>query len=603
MILGRKYFAVGAVAAIGALVSILGYQEVDFRERGTRKAAFERAATSGTTAIVRRIDADLASVRVIKGFFESIPVVERENFRTFVAPMLQRTAAVRALEWIPRIDAASRATFEAKATQDGFADFKITERTNDGKLRTAADRDAYFPVFFVEPYKGNEAALGFDLGSNPSRLAALEKARDSGQLTASAKINLVQSGKTGILIFNPVYRRGTPSHNVEQRRQNLIGFALGVLQIDEVVDEALGSEIHSADGSGGIDFFIYDGGPAAGEEPFFVRPSQLRKGSDVMLPTMHTARTDAHRETSFDVGGRGWTIIAKPVNPAFGGTFWPAWNILFLGIVLTASLSVLLATYINRHTVVQALVTAKTEDLEKSESRVRAIVDNTAEGIITIDGRGNIKTVNPAAEKMFGYTVSELVGQNVAMLLPPGSRAPHSGYVENSQLHASRVISQSRDLEGCRKDGNLFPLELNVSNMSDGGKRMFVGILHDISERKQAERERKEGRAQADVLHAVAVAANEAESTDQLIQICLDLVCNFTGWPIGHGYLRPKDTADTLVPSGIWHLDDPERFALFKEVTENTAFKMGVGLPGRVLADGNPAWIRNVLEDGNFPRA
>ncbi|MBT3360405.1 MAG: PAS domain S-box protein [Rhodospirillales bacterium] len=599
MALGHKYFAVGAVAAVGTLISILGYQEVELRELEKREAAFERTATSGTTAIERRIDANLSSVRAIKGLFESAPAVERDTFRTFVTPMLQRNSAVRALEWIPRVPAAARSTVEAKAVHDGFADFKITERSSEGKLRPAGDRNEYFPVYFVEPYEGNEAALGFDLGSNPDRLAALVKARDSGQLTASAQIKLVQSGKTGILLFNPVYRRGLPRNNSDLRQQNLIGFVLGVLQIDEVVNEAIESEKNSAPGSGGIDFVVYDDVLASGGNLRFIHSSQAPTTIQAML----SARTGIHLETSFDVGGRQWTIIAKPVDPTFGGTIWPAWNILLLGIVLTGSLSALLATYINRHTVVQGLVTARTDDLRSSEAQVRAILDNTAEGIITIDERGIIDTANPAAEEMFGYAVSELLGKNVAMLLPPGSRSEHFGYVENSQLHTSRIISQSRDLEGCRKDGTLFPLDLNVSHMNIGGKRMFVGILRDISERKQAEKNLKKGRAQADILHAIAVGANEAESTDQLIQLCLDMVCKFAGWPIGHGYVRSRGATDTLVSSRIWHLEDPERFALFKEVTEDTVFEKGVGLPGRILAAGEPAWIRNVADDVNFPRA
>lgn len=600
MALGHGYFAVGAVAVMGALVSALGFQEIQRHERGQSVTEFERAAASGMAAIERRIDANLSSVRAIKGFLESSPSVERDNFHAFVAPMLQRNSAVRALEWIPRIPATERSAYETRAVRDGFADFRITERSADGKLTAAGDRTEFFPVYFVEPFEGNEAALGFDLGSNPSRLAALKKARDSGNLTASAKITLVQSGKTGVLIFDPIYRTGQPNNTIEMKRRNLTGFALGVLQIDEMVNEAIGSENQSAPKFGGINYFLYDDVLANGKGALFVHSSQ----APATIQAMHTARTGAHLETSIDVGGRQWTIIAKPADAAFGSeTLWQAWSILVLGLVLTGSLSGLLGVYINRNHAVQALVTSRTEELRNSETRVRAIVDNTAEGIITIDERGNIATVNPAAEKMFGYAASELLGKNVAMLLPPDSRVEHLGYVENSKLHASRIISQARDLEGCRKDGTLFPMELNVSHMNVGQKRMFVGILRDISERKIAEKALRNERAQADILHAIAVAANEAETTDQLIQISLDLVCEFAGWPVGHGYVLSKDAADTLVPTGIWHLDDPERFAQFREITESTIFEKGIGLPGRILADPQPAWIRNVADDVNFPRA
>ncbi|MBL6929099.1 MAG: CHASE domain-containing protein [Rhodospirillales bacterium] len=584
---------------IGTLVSMFGYREVEHHELDKSIAAFERTAISGTAAIERHIDANLSSVGAIKGFFESAPTVTRRNFRTFVAPMLQRNPAIRALEWIPRISASMREPYEASAREDGFADFMITEQTEDGQLAAAGERDAYYPVYFVEPFEGNEAALGFDMGSNHSRLAALKKARDSGKMTASARIALVQSGKSGVLIFNPVFRQEHPRNTVELRRANLIGFVLGVLQIDEVVNEALEAEKQSAPATGGIAYHLFDDVLVDGENARFVHSSQAQ----ATIQAMRSARESIHLETSLDVGGRRWTIISKPVDPQIGHSVWQAWSILVLGLVLTGSLCGLLVVYTNRSRAVQELVEARTVELRNSEVRVRAIVDNTADGIITIDDQGIMDTVNPAAEKMFGYPASELLGRNVSMLLPPESRDEHPQYVANSRLHASRIISQARDLEGFRKDGTLFPMELNVSHMEVAGKRMFVGILRDISERKQTERALENERSQADVLHAIAVAANEAETTDQLIQICLDLVCEFSGWPVGHCYIQSRDSADTLVPTGIWHLENPKRFAYFREVTQATNFEKGVGLPGRILAEGKPAWIRDVTEDANFPRA
>ncbi|MFQ5717796.1 MAG: PAS domain S-box protein, partial [Nitrospinales bacterium] len=102
----------------------------------------------------------------------------------------------------------------------------------------------------------------------------------------------------------------------------------------------------------------------------------------------------------------------------------------------------------------------------------------------------------------------------------------------------------------------------------------------------------------------VAQAANEALTFDDAAQECLDRICNFTGWPVGHLYLCKKTSKETLaVPSTIWHLNDLERFKSFKEVTEATCFKLGEGLPGRVLSSGKPLWIRDVTRDSNFPRA
>jgi len=101
----------------------------------------------------------------------------------------------------------------------------------------------------------------------------------------------------------------------------------------------------------------------------------------------------------------------------------------------------------------------------------------------------------------------------------------------------------------------------------------------------------------------VAAKANEATEIETVLQIVLEGICAYTDWPVGHAYVPSPESADLLVPTKIWYLKEPERFDTFRQVTETTTFKTGVGLPGRVLASGKPAWIMDVTEDLNFPRA
>ena len=110
-------------------------------------------------------------------------------------------------------------------------------------------------------------------------------------------------------------------------------------------------------------------------------------------------------------------------------------------------------------------------------------------------------------------------------------------------------------------------------------------------------------RQQELLLHkAVASAANEALTIEEALQITLDQVCAYTGWPVGDAYLLDKAAGD-LAPSGLWHLDHPDRYQAFREITEATRFPPGIGLPGRVLSSAKPAWIMDVNKDDNFPRA
>ena len=119
-------------------------------------------------------------------------------------------------------------------------------------------------------------------------------------------------------------------------------------------------------------------------------------------------------------------------------------------------------------------------------------------------------------------------------------------------------------------------------------------------------RNEKARRAQGEsmrLLHKIAVSANEASVVDEAMQVCLDEVCTYTGWPVGHVYVPADDGTGELAPTKLWHLDYPERFATFRRVTEATRFAPGVGLPGRVLVSSEPAWIVDVTKDPNFPRA
>jgi diguanylate cyclase (GGDEF)-like protein len=109
--------------------------------------------------------------------------------------------------------------------------------------------------------------------------------------------------------------------------------------------------------------------------------------------------------------------------------------------------------------------------------------------------------------------------------------------------------------------------------------------------------------AELELLEIVATASNEASTVGEAMQVAIDRVCAHTGWPVGHAYLVEEGSAPALVPTTIWHLEDPGRLEVFRSMTESTRFPPGVGLPGRVQSAGTPAWIIDVTDDPNFPRA
>jgi PAS domain S-box-containing protein len=126
--------------------------------------------------------------------------------------------------------------------------------------------------------------------------------------------------------------------------------------------------------------------------------------------------------------------------------------------------------------------------LRDSEERLRAILHTAVEGIITIDERGLIESVNRAAEKLFGYSGAELFGKNVSLLMPSPYREHHDGYLQNYlRTGEAKIIGIGREVVGQKKDGSIFPMDLSVGEVKLASGRLFTGIVRDITERKQAE--------------------------------------------------------------------------------------------------------------------
>ncbi len=143
--------------------------------------------------------------------------------------------------------------------------------------------------------------------------------------------------------------------------------------------------------------------------------------------------------------------------------------------------------------------------LESNEARTRAILDMAADGVITIDERGTIESLNAAAERIFGYAAGETNGKNVTVLMPEHHRERHTASLAHYlRTGESRLLGKTVELEGKRRDGSTFPLEATVSEVRLPGKRVFTGIVRDVTERKRLQEDLS--RKHADLAEAQRVA-------------------------------------------------------------------------------------------------
>ncbi|MBF4464371.1 PAS domain-containing sensor histidine kinase [Flavobacterium sp. LC2016-12] len=124
----------------------------------------------------------------------------------------------------------------------------------------------------------------------------------------------------------------------------------------------------------------------------------------------------------------------------------------------------------------------------KNQALLNAIIENAIDGIITINERGIVESINPSACRLFLYNPEEVIGKNISLLMPSPDREKHDSYIQNYKSSGiPHIIGHDRDVLGRKKDGNIFPFRLGVSEVKFEGERIFAGFIHDMSHQKEAE--------------------------------------------------------------------------------------------------------------------
>jgi PAS domain S-box-containing protein len=453
------------------------------------ESRFQGAVEEIDGAIRSRIQTYIALLRAGTGLFASSETVEPEEFNQFIEKIdLPRNyPGVEGIGFSVKLRTGEEEVLIEKMRQSGSKSFKIWPE---------APRDEYHPIIYLQPPGlRNEAAIGYDMFSDPVRREAMERARDTGMPAASGRVELVEDAdadqrQAGFLIYAPVYRNSSQVSSTAQRQPALIGFVFSPFHFDSLLSGILGT------GKFDVDFRIYDGAEA--------RPEFLLHNAASTRETIDTAY-EPHflAVTAVDVGGRPWTIHYT-TSPAFDLVS----SSTYLPYTFAGGVFISLLFYFVAHSQLRAREAAErsaeevrasegtvrktlterdlTEQaLRESEERYRELVENANDIVYTLDLQGQITSINKAAELITEYSRDELLGMNITDVLTADSIEAGKRMLD-LKLAGQQRTSYEVDLRA--KSGNIVTLEISSRLIFKGTEPLGVqGIARNITSRRRAE--------------------------------------------------------------------------------------------------------------------
>lgn len=270
----KTYTICGLIILVGTLLSIGFYASLKDSNELRRDKAISNIYSHIHSNIQREIERNLNSLYALRANYLAHKNWTREEFSSYASYYTSNIKSIQALEWVPAVSLAHRDSFELAAQKNGFDSFKIFKRSGD-KIVSAERRDIYYPVYFIEPFQGNEAALGFDPGPNTPRQVTLDKAILSNQAAATEIMTIIQKKDPhkAVLVFVPIH---------DPVSLEVLGLVEGVYLVDQLINSALidlhlpqevnfnlSTDTNSKD-------FVFS------KKTFDDNPSEIRKGEIVM---------------------------------------------------------------------------------------------------------------------------------------------------------------------------------------------------------------------------------------------------------------------------------------------------------------------------------
>ncbi len=435
-------------------------------------------------AIQEKFNNAVKSINAISALFAASNEVSRKEFSIFASIELIDSPNVLALEWIPKVKHSERASFESAAQKDRVTNFTFTEENLQGELVAASERDVYYPVYFVEPLKGNETLLGFDLSTHPQRLQAIQEARDTGAFIASGIVELVQTQQhdAGLLVVKAIYSNGLVPESLAEKRALLKGYSLGVLKLQDLFK----TQILSGNNHLQSKIFVFDNNAAVGQKILYPLMSPYQN-----LEEAKEAQNGLCLLKPLLLANQEWTLyqcVSNNIMDYLGNI--EALIVLFFSLILTFVTTKYLIVQQKQRMHANKLLL----ELSNNEFYLNEIFNNVDDAIVSTDMSGRISSVNHSLIKLFGYTEQELIGQSVELIVHNyTSKDLVVGFSIFSNIEQYQALGKKRvELRAKHKNSKEFPIEISIRQIKYHGRDIVIGMLKDLSmvaEREQAQLE------------------------------------------------------------------------------------------------------------------
>ncbi len=456
-----------AFTLISMLVTYLIWERASHSINDKNIIHFEAMVKESEAALLYRIDSYEKALISGAALFHTNREVDSEEWRKFVASLDVRNAypGINGIGYIADIHMRDKDEYLKEMKKRKDIEFKIHPET---------PRPELFVITYIEPIEINKPAVGLNVAFEEHRREAAYLSRNSGVAAVTRKVLLVQdqTKSPGFLLFLPMYKSGVSLKNEDERVNSFKGWIYAPF-----VGKNFMKSLTSNQGEY-FDFTVYDGEEINNDSIIYTSMNQDNKYDSKLKITK-----------TIEVKQRKWHLVWQS-TPKFDSQIRNYETIIILsgGIILSFLGGVLIYILLSKNIKVQNLVKEKTDSLNDSLTHTNAVLTTVVDGIITIDSKRIVKTYNPAAERIFGYTADEVIGQNIKILMPEPYKTEHDQYIENYiTTKKAKIIGVGRETSGRRKNGQIFPMELGVNDFEIHGNKMFVSSIRDITERKNAE--------------------------------------------------------------------------------------------------------------------